>query len=91
MSNNNLSAVNLVQRLRGKYTLKINDGCGPLDGNDSFTREFEVPAINKLAADVIVRLAAHVYRCQAASSELHDLAAQVLDTGSLAQGFSEFD
>lgn len=52
----------LVRRLRGIYTIPVNDGAGLLNGKDTFTRVFEgLPPIQKEAADAIedlmVRLA----------------------------------
>jgi hypothetical protein len=47
----------LVNRLRGIYTIPVNDGAGLLDGKDTFTREFKTPPIQKEAADTIERLA----------------------------------
>lgn len=46
----------LTNQLRGKYTVPINDGAGPLDGSTEFKREFEVPAIHIEAADMIENL-----------------------------------
>lgn len=48
----------LVDRLRGKYTVPINDGAGPLDGKTEFTRDFSafIPPIHLEAASEIERL-----------------------------------
>lgn len=46
----------LVDRLRGKYTIPVNDGAGLLDGKDTFTQEFAVTPISREAADEIERL-----------------------------------
>lgn len=45
-------AGDLVDRLRGKYTVPINDGAGPLDGKTEMTRDFSafIPPINLEAA-----------------------------------------
>ncbi len=43
----------LVDRLRGIYTIPVNDGAGPFNGSDTFTCEFETPPIQKEAAAVI--------------------------------------
>ena len=40
----------LVDRLRGVYTVPVNDGAGPLNGSDTFTRRFETPPIQHEAA-----------------------------------------
>lgn len=48
----------IVNRLRGIYTLGVNDGAGPLDGKDTFTRKFETPPIHQEAADAIEALLA---------------------------------
>lgn len=37
---NHLSDNELCDRLRGIYTIPVNDGAGPLNGKDTFTREF---------------------------------------------------
>lgn len=47
---------NLIDRLRGIYTIPVNDGAGPLNGSDTFTREFPVSPIQREAADEIERL-----------------------------------
>jgi hypothetical protein len=46
----------LVNRLRGIYTVPVNDGGGLLDGKDTFTNTFPVPPIQKEAAEEIERL-----------------------------------
>lgn len=46
----------LVDRLRGIYTVPVNDGAGPLNGKDTFTQCFNVAAIKHRAADEIERL-----------------------------------
>lgn len=52
----------LVDRLRGIYTLPVNDGAGLLDGKDTFTRDFTRdharPWEQIQAAEVIERLEA---------------------------------
>jgi hypothetical protein len=50
--------LDLVDRLRGIYTLPVNDGAGLLDGSDVFKRTFGVPPIRYEAADMIERLRA---------------------------------
>lgn len=52
--------LDLVDRLRGIYTLAVNDGAGLLNGKDTITREFFVPPIHREAADEIERLRAEV-------------------------------
>jgi hypothetical protein len=47
----------LVDRLRGIYTVPVNDGCGLLNGKDTFTNVFPVPPINHEAAEEIERSA----------------------------------
>jgi hypothetical protein len=37
----------LTDRLRGIYTVAVNDGAGLLNGEDTFTRQFETPPIQK--------------------------------------------
>jgi hypothetical protein len=46
----------LTDRLRGIYTIPVNDGAGLLNGKDTFTRTFPVPPINIEAAEEIERL-----------------------------------
>ena len=46
----------LVDRLRGIYTIPVEDGGGLLSGKDTHTSVFEVPPIHGEAADEIVRL-----------------------------------
>lgn len=48
----------MVKRLRGIYTVPVNDGAGPLNGSNEFTRAFDVPPIQREAADEIERLRA---------------------------------
>jgi len=48
----------LTDRLRGKYVLAVNDGAGPLNGSNTFTRQFETPPIQQEAAEVIEVLTA---------------------------------
>lgn len=45
-----LPLVQLIERLRGKYTIPVNDGAGPLNGSMEFTREFETSPIDHEAA-----------------------------------------
>lgn len=47
----------LVDRLRGIYTIPVNDGAGALNGKDTFTRTFKgLPPIQAKSADAIVEL-----------------------------------
>lgn len=46
----------LKQRLRGIYTIPVNDGAGLLDGKNTFTRIFDVPVIHAEALAEIERL-----------------------------------
>jgi len=46
----------LVNRLRGIYTMPINDGGGPIDGKDTFSRTFETAPIQHEAANRIEEL-----------------------------------
>ena len=43
----------LIERLRGKYVIPINDGAGPLDGSMEFIRQFPTPPIHHEAADAL--------------------------------------
>lgn len=47
---------NLLERLRGNYTIPVNDGAGPLNDSDTFTRQFPAPPIQLEAATKIERL-----------------------------------
>ncbi len=46
----------LTDRLRGIYTVPVNDGAGLLNGKDTYTNTFPVPPINIEAANEIERL-----------------------------------
>ena len=48
--------LDLVDRLRGQYHLRVNDGAGPLNGSMTFSREFKTPPIQHEAAAEIERL-----------------------------------
>lgn len=50
------STIDLIQRLRGIYNIPVQDGCGPLNGSDTFTREFYVPPISLEAAECIEQM-----------------------------------
>ena len=64
----------LVNRLRGIYTIPVDDGAGPLNGSDTFTREFTgLPAINEEAAKEIERLQSRVTELEAAIAEVFDV------------------
>lgn len=52
--------LHLVDRLRGKYHIPVNDGAGPLNGSMTFSREFPTPPIQKEAADLIEQLLAAI-------------------------------
>lgn len=63
----------LVDRLRGIYTIPVNDGAGPLNGKDTFTRKFEgLPPINDKAADAIVELLTMLKRFANRGEQLWD-------------------
>ena len=49
---------NLLDRLRGKYSVPVADGAGLLDGKDTFVRQFETPPISHEAAATIEALRA---------------------------------
>jgi hypothetical protein len=67
----------LLDRLRGIYTVPVNDGAGPLNGSMTFTRRFPTLPLNLEAAAEIVRLRA-------------DLAAAVERNVKLVDGIREF-
>ena len=50
----------LIDRLRGIYTVPINDGCGPLNGRMEATRRFPAMSIQLDAANRIAELEARV-------------------------------
>lgn len=51
----------LIQRLMGVYNIPINDGCGPIDGKDVFTRKFDnLPLINGEAVNWLSHLKSQV-------------------------------
>ena len=50
------TAGKLVDRLRGIYTVPVNDGAGLLNGKDTFTQTFPVAPIQHEAAGEIERL-----------------------------------
>lgn len=53
----NQRTATLVDRLRGIYTIPVDDGAGLLNGSDTFTRKFEgLPPINEEAAQAIESL-----------------------------------
>ena len=50
----------LIDRLRGVYTIPVNDGAGPLNGSMTFTRKFPTLPLNVEAAAEILVLRAEV-------------------------------
>lgn len=55
----------LVNRLRGIYTVPVNDGAGLLNGSDTFTRRFDgLPPINEEAAKRIEQLEGELERAK---------------------------
>ena len=58
-----MNATDICQRLRGIYTVPVNDGAGLLDGKDTFTREFVTPPIQHEAANEIEKLRKLVSHC----------------------------
>tara|TARA_R110002096_G_scaffold66682_2_gene162176 strand:- start:10429 stop:10743 length:315 start_codon:yes stop_codon:yes gene_type:complete len=75
----------LVMRLRGDYSIPINDGCGPIDGKMEYERHFDTPPIQVTAADVIKEMADWLFENDC-PDHLHDLAAKVLNMPSLTHG-----
>lgn len=63
----------LVDRLRGIYTVPVNDGAGLLNGKDTFTNVFPVPPINHEAAEEIERLRGIIERVIAGNWCVTDL------------------
>jgi hypothetical protein len=52
----------ITDRLRGIYTVPVNDGAGLLDGKDTFTRSFTTPPVQQEAAALIDALRSEVIR-----------------------------
>lgn len=70
----------LVNRLRGIYTIPVNDGAGPLDGKDTFTRTFDnLPPIMGEAANRIEALEALLRQLRGKGT----LGSAVWDTASI--------
>jgi hypothetical protein len=53
----------VVQRLRGHYTVKVNDGAGLLDGKDTYTRTFPTSPLQLEAAEIIEQQHELLLRC----------------------------
>lgn len=53
----------IIQRLRGRYTVQVNDGAGTLDGKDTYTREFPAVPIQLEAAKIIEQQHELLLRC----------------------------
>lgn len=62
----------LTDRLRGIYTVPVNDGAGLLNGKDTFTpaEPFFTPPVQKEAADRIEHLESVLWQAQAALDPL---------------------
>ena len=56
----------LLSRLRGVYSVPVNDGGGLLEGKDTFTRTFPATPINLEAADAIEALQTQLNECREA-------------------------
>lgn len=77
----------LVDRLRGIYTMDVNDGAGPLNGKDTFTQKFEgLPPINEEAAKRIEELEARIESFEALASWAITVESQ--NTESWMKGFT---
>lgn len=50
----------LINRLRGIYVLAVDRSIGPLNGKDTFTREFKTPPIQHEAADALEECGARI-------------------------------
>ncbi len=83
----------LINRLRGVYTGKINDGGGLLYGKDTFTRVFETPPICKEAALFIEAQAAELLTLQdrynAQEREIRKLKKECLKWEDIAKEWHE--
>ncbi len=53
-----MKELDIVDRLRGKVRVPVNDGAGLLDGKDFFERTFPTSNLAREAADEIERLRA---------------------------------
>lgn len=60
MSDQPIDVPALVARLRGIYSVSVNDGCGPLNGSMTFERRFDAPPIQHEAADALATLTADI-------------------------------
>jgi len=60
----------LIERLRGKYVIPINDGAGPLDGSMEFIRQFPTPPIHHEAADALEANAKRIAELEADNARL---------------------
>ena len=70
----------LTKRLRGIYEIPVNDGAGPLDGKNTFTRTFDnMPPICIEAAD----------RIDALEECLRELVADITDSEHSPHDWSE--
>jgi hypothetical protein len=70
----------LIDRLRGIYTVQVNDGAGLLDGKDTFTRTFDVPPINIEAVNELTTL----------RQQLADMTAAKEEAGRKLDGYRAF-
>jgi len=69
----------LLDRLHGIYTIPVNDGAGPLNGKNAFTRRFPLLPINLIAADEIERLRGDRDRMRTAGRKLMRILDDELD------------
>lgn len=81
----------LVDRLRGVYSVPVNDGAGPLDGKDTFTREFKTPPIQHEAALEIECLAAELEAARRRVAELEARFPKTADGVAILPGMRLWD
>ena len=81
-------AEELQLRLKGVYTVPVNDGAGLLDGKDEFTREFDVPPINLEAAALISELSAKLREREWQLVKLYEVSFKCYECGDGV--YSEF-
>ena len=78
-SGSNACSTSLVNRLRGIYTVPVDDGAGLLNGSDTFTRKFDgLPPINEEAAKRIEQLESDLELAKEKIARLEEIAGWAL-------------
>lgn len=81
----NASGLDIVEQLRGKVRVPVNDGAGLLDGKDFFERTFPTSKAAMEAADEIDRLRAELASARKALEEISALEGFGRDTRKAKQ------